>query len=155
MSLASKDPVCSMFVDAHKIEIVYAEVHYAFCSEQCHERFFGNPHLYIVYPGHKAPKFRGIQALKWRRFKLEYALTSLEFEQLIEGLRSLMGVRKVHVNNMILEITYDLMKVTAEQIENRLVEIGLNLGGQWPERLRRSFINFVEEFEISGLDEPP
>ena len=155
MSLASKDPVCGMFVDAHEIEVVYAEVHYAFCSEQCHERFVANPHLYIGYPGHKAPKLRGIQALKWRRFKLEYALTSLESEQLIEGLRSMMGVRKVHVNNMILEITYDLMEVTAEQIEKRLVEIGLGLGEEWPERLRRSFINFVEEFEISGLDEPP
>ena len=155
MSLASKDPVCGMFVDAHKIEVVYAEVHYAFCSEQCHERFVVNPHLYIGYPGHKAPKLRGIQALKWRRFKLEHALSSLESEQLIEGLQRMMGVRKVHINNMIFEITYDLMEVTAEQIENRLLEIGLNLGGEWPERLRRSFINFVEEFEISGLDEPP
>lgn len=155
MSLISKDPVCGMLVDAHKIEIVYAGVHYAFCSEQCHERFVANPHLYIGYPGHKAPKFRGIQALKWRRFKLEHPLTSLESEQLIEGLRSMMGVRKVHINNMILEITYDLMEVTADQIEKRLVEIGLSLGEEWPERLRRSFFNFVEELEISGLDEPP
>ena len=67
----------------------------------------------------------------------------------------MMGVRKVHINNMIFEITYDLMEVTAEQIEKKLVEMGLNLGEEWPERLRRSFINFVEEFEISGLDEPP
>ena len=155
MSIASKDPVCGMFVDAYKIEFVYAEVHYAFCSEQCQERFVANPHLYIGYAGHKAPKLRGIQALKWRRFKLEHALSSLECEQIIKGLRLMMGVRKVHVNNMILEITYDLMEVTAEQIENRLVQVGLNLGEEWPERLRRSFINFVEEFEILGLDEPP
>ena len=123
MSLASKDPVCGMFVDAHKIEVVYAEVHYAFCSEQCHERFVANPHLYIGYVRHKAPKLRGIRALKWRRFKLEHALSSLECEHLIKGLRRMMGVRKVHVNNMTFEITYDLMEVTAEQIEKRLVEV--------------------------------
>jgi len=155
MSLIGKDPVCGMFVDAHKIEVVYADVHYAFCSEQCHERFLANPHLYIGYPSHKAPKLRGIQALKWRRFKLEHPLTSLDSNQLIEGLRSMMGVRKVHLNNMIFEITYDLMDVTAEQIEKRLVEMGVSMGEEWPERLRRSFINFVEELEISGLDEPP
>ena len=155
MSLICKDPVCGMFVNTHKFEVVYAEVHYAFCSDQCHERFVANPHLYIGYPGHKAPKLRGIKALKWRRFKLEHSLTSLECEQLIEGLRNMMGVRKVHINNMIFEITYDLMEVTAEQIEKKLVEMGLNLGEEWPERLRRSFINFVEEFEISGLDEIP
>ena len=63
MRLTGKDPVCGMFVKANKIEIVYAEVHYAFCSEQCHERFVANPHLYIGYPGHKSPKFRGVQAL--------------------------------------------------------------------------------------------
>ena len=56
---------------------------------------------------------------------------------------------------MIFEITYDLMEVTAEQIEKRLVEMGVSMGEEWPERLRRSFINFVEELEISGLDEPP
>lgn len=47
------------------------------------------------------------------------------------------------------------MEVTAEQIEKRLAELGLSLVEEWPERLRRSFFNFVEEFEISGLDEPP
>ena len=155
MSLTDKDPVCGMLVDSHKIEIVYAEVHYAFCSEQCRERFVENPHLYIGYPGHKAPKFRGIKALKWRRFKLEHSLTSLECEQLIEALRNMMGVRKVHVNKMLFEITYDLMEVTAEQIEKKLVEMGLSLGEEWGERLRRSFTNFIEELEISGLDEPP
>ena len=67
----------------------------------------------------------------------------------------MMGVCKVHVNNMIFEITYDLMEVTAEQIERRLAELGLSLGEEWTERLRSSFFNFVEEFEISGLDEPP
>ena len=37
MSLIGKDPVCGMLADAHKIEIAYAWVRYAFCSEQCHE----------------------------------------------------------------------------------------------------------------------
>lgn len=50
---------------------------------------------------------------------------------------------------------FNRLLLTAEQIEKILVEMGLSLGEEWPERLRRSFINFVEEFEISCLDEPP
>jgi len=56
---------------------------------------------------------------------------------------------------MIIEVTYDLMQVIAQQIEAQLFEIGLKLGEEWPERLRRGFIHFLEETEVSGLDEPP
>lgn len=155
MSIIAKDPVCGMLVDAHTIEIVYAGIHYAFCSKQCRERFVANPHLYVGYPGHKAPKQRGIQVVKRRRFRLEHLLSPLESELLTEDLQGMMGVRKVHVDDMMIEVTYDLMEVTAEQIEARLVEIGLRLGEEWPERLRCGFIHFLEESEVSGLEEPP
>jgi hypothetical protein len=45
------------------------------------------------------------------------------------------------------------MEATAEQIETRLVEIGLKLGEKWPERLRRGFIHAMEETEVSSMEE--
>lgn len=155
MSIIEKDPVCGMVVDAHKIEIVYAGIHFAFCSNQCRERFEANPHLYIGHTGHKAPKQRGVQVVKRRHFKVEQSLTTMEAKLLIEDLRSLMGIREVHVDDMAIDVMYDLMEVTAEQIEGRLAETGLRLGEEWPERLRRGFVHFLEETEVSSMEELP
>jgi len=146
-----------MIVEAHTIEIVHSGILLAFCSNQCRERFLANPHLYIGYPGHMAPKQKGVQVVKRRHFRLEQPLTSLQRDLLTHDLRSMMGIREVHIDDMLIEIemTYDLMVVTAEQIEARLAEIGLKLGEEWPERLRRGFVHFLEEFEVSGLEELP
>ncbi|MFA7349258.1 MAG: hypothetical protein WC009_00740 [Methylotenera sp.] len=104
-----------------------------------------------------APKQKGVQVVKRRLIKLEQALTSQESDLLTNGLRSMMGIHEVHVDDMLtgIEITYDLMIVTAEQIEAQLVESGLKLGGEWSEYLRRGFVHFLEEFEVLGLEEPP
>ncbi len=75
MSVIVKDPVCGMVVGEHKVEMTYAGVHYAFCSNQCRDRFESNPHLYIGQPGHKAPKQKGVEILKRRHFKLEQSLS--------------------------------------------------------------------------------
>lgn len=155
MSIVDKDPVCGLIVDAHKIETVYAGIHYAFCSDQCRERFEANPHLYIGSPGHKAPRQRGVQVVKRRRFTLEQSLSLQEGELLTEDLCGMMGIREVHADGPMIEVSYDLLEVTAEQIEARLVGIGLKLGEEWPERLRRGFVHFLEESEVSGLEEPP
>lgn len=95
--------------------------------------------------------------VKLRRFILDKPLSLLESELLAHDLRNMMGICEVHVDGMKteIEVAYDLLVVTAEQIEERLAEIGLKLGDEWPERLRRGFVHFLEESEVSGLDEPP
>lgn len=155
MKSIDKDPVCGMSLSAHRNEIVYAGIRYGFCSDQCRERFEANPHLYIGTPGHKAPGQRDMHAVKRRRFRLEQPLPAQEGELLAEYLRTMMGVREVHVDGKALDVTYDLMQASAEQIETHLAEIGLKLGDAWPERLRRGFIHFMEESEVLGLEEPP
>ena len=155
MSVIDKDPVCGMIVGTRTIETVYAGIPYAFCSNQCRERFEANPHLYIGHPGHKAPKQKGVQVVKRRRFKVGQSLTPLEAELLTKDLCGMMGIREVHVDDMVIDVTYDLMGATAEQIEARLARIGLKLGQEWPERLRLGFIHFIEESEVLGLEEPP
>lgn len=150
-----KDPVCGMTVGDGALETSYEGIRYFFCSAQCRERFLATPHLYVGYPGHLSPRQRGVQVVKRRRFMLAHPLSAHEAELLREDLRGLMGVRDIHVDGRLVEITYDLMAVTAGLIEARLLRIGLRLGQEWPERLRLGFIHFIEETEVLGLEEPP
>lgn len=155
MSVIAKDPVCGMIVDLHKVETIYKGVHYAFCSNQCRERFESNPHLYIGHPGHKSPKQKGVEVLKRRHFKLEQSLSLPDAKVLANELYYMMGIRNIQINDMDIDVIYDLMEATAEQIENRMVEIGIKLGEEWSQRLRRGFIHLVEETEISSMEELP
>lgn len=155
MSIVEKDPVCGMVVDSHKIEITYIEVRYVFCSNQCRERFEANPHLYIGHPGHKAPKQKGVQVVKRRLFKLEQSLSQPDAKVLAKEVYDMMGIRQIHIDGMDIEVTYDLIEVTAEQIEDRMVEIGVKLGEEWSQRLRRGFIHLLEETEVSSMEELP
>lgn len=150
-----KDPVCGMAVEDGALETTYEGIRYFFCSAQCRERFVATPHLYVGYPGHPAPRQRGVQVVKRRRFKLAHSLFSYQADLLREDMRGMMGVREIHADDDLVEITYDLMAVNAELIEARLAEIGLRLGQEWPERLRLGFIHFIEESEVLGLEEPP
>jgi YHS domain-containing protein len=155
MSIVEKDPVCGMVVDVHKVEMTYAGVHYAFCSNQCRERFESNPHLYIGHPGHKAPKQKGVQVVKRRRFKLERSLSLPDANLLAKELYDMMGIHKIQIDGMNIDVTYDLMEATAEQIEDRMVDIGIKLGEEWTQKLRRGVIHILEETEVSSMEEVP
>lgn len=152
MSDLVKDPVCGMQVDPRQLVTEYRESSYAFCSSQCQERFLENPHLYIGLPGQKAAKQKGMEVLKQRRLQLAQVLNLSIAENLIEVLQKMMGIKSVVVEGSRIEITYDLLQVTAEQIEVVIVELGVQFGGEWAERLRRAFVHYEEELEIGSLE---
>lgn len=146
------DPVCGMEVEPHQHSLTHEGIRYAFCSSQCRERFELNPHLYIGFPGQRAPKQEGKEVIKKRRFRTEAALEPAEAEQLRKELSSMMGVLEVQVENDMVVVTYDLLQATAAQLETRLGEIGLKLGGTWSERLRAAFVHYLEEGEVESLE---
>lgn len=150
-SAAIRDPVCGMDVEPHRNELEFEGIHYAFCSSQCRERFVANPHLYIGAPGHKAPKQEGRVVMRQRRFRTETPLTAEEADLLLRELSAMMGVTAVSVDGSDVAITYDLLQATAEQIEARMAEIGVQMGGAWPDRLRRAFVHYLEECEVDNL----
>lgn len=152
MSALLKDPVCGMQVEPHMYAIEYEHSHYAFCSSQCRDRFLANPHLYIGYAGQKAPKQEGLQVIKKRRLRLAISLSTSQANRLIEALQAMMGIVFVDVDGDKIDIAYDLLQVTAEQIETKLSEIGLQLGEEWMEQLRRAFVHFEEELEVENLE---
>ncbi|MHB1053610.1 MAG: YHS domain-containing protein [Thiobacillus sp.] len=153
MSATIKDPVCGMEVAPTQFETNFEGFHYAFCSEQCRQRFAANPHLYIGVPSEKAPKQKGEELFKRRRFQLDIPLETQGAVVLIDELKTMMGVRAIAIqDDNTVSITYDLFQATAEQLEAKMEEVGVKLGEGWAERLRRSFVHFMEEYEVGNLE---
>lgn len=147
-----KDLVCGMMVDPQDNAIEYLQMSFAFCSRQCKERFLANPHLYIGTPGQKASKQEGMEVIKRRRMRLSHSLSDDEAAQVREALQAMMGIKGLAVEADTIEITYDLLQATLKQIEDKLVEIGIQLGSGWGERLRRAFLQESEELQIESLE---
>lgn len=150
-----KDPVCKMLVAPDQNAINYLGIDFAFCSQQCKDRFLANPHLYIGVPGEPAPKQEGQEVLKRRRLRLETALSDADAQQVTEQLLAMMGVHSVAIAADELTITYDLLQATAAQIEATLQQAGARLGGGWGEKLRRAFVHYLEETEVASREVQP
>ena len=149
------DPVCGMQVKPDQYSVEFLQVRYSFCSLQCQERFLDNPRLYIGVPGRHAPRQSGIEVVKRRRLRLERPLSPGEGSKLVAALLPMMGIQSVAVNDDCIEICYDLLQATAAQIEEKIAEIGVQLGAGWAERLRRAFVHYEEECEIGSLEVDP
>lgn len=146
-----QDPVCGMMADPGQISVDYLGIHYAFCSLQCRERFTANPRLYVGRPGHKAPGQEGVAIIKRRRLRLASPLAAAQADELVRALEAMMGIRQISAAGDRVEISYDLLQASAEQIEARLAEIGVQLGEGWADRLRRAFVHYEEECEMGNL----
>ncbi|WP_296844398.1 YHS domain-containing protein [Thiobacillus sp.] len=79
-----EDPVCGMEVSRDSFAMEHLGIHFAFCSQQCQDRFKANPHLFIGVPGKQAPKQKGLEIIKRRRFRLEQPLTDQEAAVLVK-----------------------------------------------------------------------
>ena len=150
-----RDPVCGMQVTPDQHAITYQKMHFAFCSTQCEERFLANPHLYIGYPGNKAPAQEGRTVMKHRRLKLEQSLPDELAQQVIASIEEMMGIGHIEIKDDTIDIHYDLLQITEAQIESALAEIGATLGHSWSGRLRCAFVHYFEETEISSLEVLP
>ena len=140
-----KDPVCHMEVVSASFTTEYAGDHYAFCSAQCMERFLASPHLYIGFPGRNAPAQEGKEVIKRHRFMLSAPLDATQAEQVKRALLEMRGMHEVSIEGKKIEIQYDLIIVTAEQIADKLASIGAELGEGWIDHLKLAFINNLEE----------
>ncbi len=149
-----KDPVCGMLVAPDQHAIMHQQMHFAFCSAQCRDRFIANPHLYIGHRGHKAPTQEGRAVLKHRRMKLDEPLPHELVERVITHIKEMMGIERIEITDDTIDIRYDLLQVTEAQIESALAEVGATLNHRWSDRLRRSFVQYFEETEISSLEAP-
>ena len=168
-----KDPVCAMMVGEWENQYVYRGIGYAFCSQQCRERFIVVSELYVGRRGLLAPKQNGMQVIKRKHMPLSLPLTQAEFFELRGALLSMMGVTAVHPVERMTEgkpgarrvertnsttmrieavaITYDLFQATAEQLERRCAELNVAPSNRWGEKLLRNFIHYMEKCELEDL----
>lgn len=149
--MSVKCPVCSMQVPAGQLGIAYQGIHLSFCSEQCQQRFKEHSHLYVGSPGQKAAKQEGIESVKQRRYVLDRPLSGGQAKAISELLARMMGIRDVAVRGVDVIIRYDLLEVTAEQLERALEAAGARLSNGWGERMRRALVRYSEECETANL----
>ncbi len=149
------DQVCGMDVNSDDISMDYMGSHYAFCSDQCLQRFQDNPHLYIGYPGSEAPKHAGMEVIKTRTLKLAEPLPRELADKVFDYIEAMMGIQYVEVHDDCIEITYDLLQVTESQLEQTISEAGAVLGESLTEKIRRAFVHFMEETEAETLEARP
>jgi YHS domain-containing protein len=146
------DPVCEMEVDPDAYVYEYIECQYAFCSQQCHDRFVANPHLYIGHPGKPSPKQHGARIIKCRVLKLDTIIPDDIALKIDIALKKMMGIKEVTIDKCIVRITYDLLEATTKQIEKTIEHADKTLTVNWAEKLKRAFIHYFVETELDSLE---
>jgi len=146
-------PVCEMQITTDDLQISHQGMDFYFCSAQCSDRFRANPHLYIGSVGHPSVKQQGDVVLKQRSLLLDQSLTETQAEQLSTALHCLMGIKMMHIEGDRMKITYDLLQVTAQQIEKAIEQAGDHLGHGVGGMLKRSFVHYLEEAELDNLEQ--
>ena len=169
-----KDLVCDMMVAEGENQYVYHDVAYAFCSQQCRERFIAAPRLYVGRRGPLEPTLRRLNVIRRRHIVLRLPLRQVEFSELNGALLSMMGVLEVNPVGVIaeersdlklhkngnsmpvsidaLEITYDLLQATAEQLERKCVEFNANPRDDWGDKLLRNYVHYIEKCDLQDLE---
>jgi YHS domain-containing protein len=152
---AIKDLVCGMEVNSDDISMDYQGIHYAFCSEQCLQRFQSNPHLYIGFPGNEAPRQVGSEVIKTRTIKLAEPLPQELADKVTDYIEAMMGIQYMEIHEDCIEITYDLLQITESQIEDAIAEAGAALGDDWTDKIKRAFVHYMEDTEAVSLEARP
>lgn len=150
--MLTRDVVCGMQVNSGDNQIVHIGAPYSFCSKQCQERFEANPHLYVGLPGQRPPKQQGLSVIKQRRMRLPQPLSPDQASGLKSALQAMMGIQSISIEGDRMVIEYDLLQAKAEQIEEKLAEVGVQLGEGMADHLRRAFVHYEEECELGNLE---
>lgn len=143
-------PVCGMEVDENEHEITYKQMRFAFCSDQCKERFLAHPHIYIGFPGQPAPKQEGQVELKRRRLHLSEPLSVDDAALVQQVIGAMMGVNDVSASGNRIDVTYDLLQVGLKELGAALQDVGAQLGGDWIKRLKYALLHESEELQLES-----
>jgi len=137
--------VCHMSVTTNEFKTIHHGLTYLFCSKQCKQNFDERPRLYLKPPAR--------QVLKSHKFKLKEDLGSERQEEIKSLLLEMMGVQYIDIKQRTLSIQYNLLEVSAVQIEQSLqaANVALDLG--WLSQFKRGLIHYSEKNELELLSE--
>ena len=144
-----KDPVCDMYVRADQHSLNFHGIHLAFCSTQCRDRFKQNPGLYIGRPGTRAPRQEGMEIVKRRCFT---ASGEIDAGKIRAALSEMMGIKDISITARRIRITYDLLQVSARQLEDKLTDIGVHLSASLLTRIKRAWVHFYEDNILQSME---
>jgi len=145
--MKAKDcPVCQMSVSTAEYGLVHHGISYVFCSQQCEQNFIARPRLYL--------RHRAKEVLKKRVFKLAAIFNAREQLVLNDVMLKLMGIKDISFKQQRCLITYNLLEVTALQIEQQFEEAGVRLGQGWATQLKRGWVHYMEDNALNALAEP-
>lgn len=140
-------PVCGMDPNPLIKNIIYHRQSFYFCSQQCYDNFLDRPLLYST----GKPK---VASIKQRTILLQQAPDKATCQKISDQLLRLMGIQSVTITNKNIVICYDLLHVTALQIEQALLQIEAVLEMKWYHQLQRGWIHYIEEIELDNLAAP-
>ena len=144
--------MCHMTIINRSLLLNYLGVDYYFCSTQCLERFKSHPHLFVGDPQHgRSAKQKNQVALKKRCIRLREAIGEQLKTDLKTSLESLMGVQRVGIADQELYVTYDLLQVSLEDIEQTIEQEAGRLREGIVEQMKRGLIHYSEECELDNL----
>ena len=146
-------PVCLMVTDTAAIEYLYQGLNLKFCSEQCMQRFVANPELYIGGVRKPSVKYRIKNIKKHRVIYLKRNITDNVANRICQTLNTMMGIHCINIHNNKVEITYDLLQATLQQIETQIELVEPCLSLNWFRRMHRAFIHYKEETELENLEQ--
>lgn len=149
------DVVCGMDITEENITTEYQGIPYAFCSEQCMQRFESNPHLYIGFPGIEAPKHAGMDAIRSRTLMLSEPIAQELADKVVDAVLDMMSVQTIIVQDNFIKVTYDLLQATEAQIVAAIINAGAALDDGWKERVKRALIESFEETQLASLEASP
>ncbi len=92
--------------------------------------------------------------LKCQTLRLSQPVPEESAAPLRSALLLLMGVEDVRIQSDQIVITYDLLQVNAALIESTIGSCGIELGHEWPERLRRAWVHYSEEDAVTSREVP-
>lgn len=145
-------PVCHMTNVNHSLLLNFQGVDHYFCSPQCLERFQSHPHLFVGDPQHGlSPKQKNQKVLKKRRIRLRETISDKLKADLKTSLQSLMGIEALDITDQELYVTYDLLQVSLEDIEQTVERAAGRLEKAVVERVKRALIHYSEECELDNF----
>jgi len=145
-------PVCGMDVQDKRIQVQHLGNVYVFCSHQCQENFQKRPGL---YSGTHAVQLERRNILKRRVFRINPPLNKEQIKAVQKAITSMMGIEAMKVETNRIEITYDLMRATAKQIEDAISAGGATLGQRLADHIKQGWIHYTEENELDNLESAP
>jgi len=140
--------VCDMDSHSSDIHEQHLGITYYFCSEQCKTNFLAHPQLYL---GLQSPKEKGQHVIKKRSFSFQHGTLEKQDKQLEQIVSQLMGVQSISCDDKKMLVHYNLLEITAQQIETAVVQAGFVLNTAWMAKWKRAWIHYTESNELDQL----